>query len=217
MRFDFYLCVQQCGVQGEHQIAHCDGAICFGAHRNRRMFIYFTVYSSSLFSFSLHTIFLSYILIACLTKEFVREPFEPSQLDWYFCCCCCFDFRCQDVYGSHVNIHNGHLCAGNINGKGGTCIGMHTSVRCYHSLILFSCIYAILGYFWVQVTRVAHSNVDCSRMDHGCWLALRHLDLAVPIRSITPMSIFVYHIILSGYYKRWRKINTWIEFIFQFL
>jgi len=31
--------------------------------------------------------------------------------------------RCQDIYGSHVKIHNGHLCAGNVSGKGGTCIG----------------------------------------------------------------------------------------------
>lgn len=31
--------------------------------------------------------------------------------------------RCQDVYGEHVNIHEGHLCGGTLNGKGGTCVG----------------------------------------------------------------------------------------------
>ncbi|XP_055322952.1 ovochymase isoform X1 [Sitodiplosis mosellana] len=31
--------------------------------------------------------------------------------------------RCQEVYGEHVNIHEGHLCGGAINGKGGTCVG----------------------------------------------------------------------------------------------
>ncbi|EDW83421.1 uncharacterized protein Dwil_GK22326 [Drosophila willistoni] len=31
--------------------------------------------------------------------------------------------RCKDAYGSFVNIHGGHLCAGKLNGKGGTCVG----------------------------------------------------------------------------------------------
>lgn len=32
-------------------------------------------------------------------------------------------FRCQEVYGEHVNIHDGHLCGGTLNGKSGTCVG----------------------------------------------------------------------------------------------
>ncbi|XP_016947716.1 transmembrane protease serine 9 [Drosophila biarmipes] len=31
--------------------------------------------------------------------------------------------RCKDAYGSFVNIHGGHLCAGKLNGEGGTCVG----------------------------------------------------------------------------------------------
>ncbi|XP_062123738.1 transmembrane protease serine 11C [Drosophila sulfurigaster albostrigata] len=31
--------------------------------------------------------------------------------------------RCKDAYGSFVNIHGGHLCAGQLNGQGGTCVG----------------------------------------------------------------------------------------------
>ncbi|TDG52405.1 hypothetical protein AWZ03_001235 [Drosophila navojoa] len=31
--------------------------------------------------------------------------------------------RCIDAYGSFVNIHGGHLCAGQLNGEGGTCVG----------------------------------------------------------------------------------------------
>ncbi|EDV48811.1 transmembrane protease serine 9 [Drosophila erecta] len=31
--------------------------------------------------------------------------------------------RCRDAYGSFVNIHGGHLCAGKLNGEGGTCVG----------------------------------------------------------------------------------------------
>ncbi|XP_030370393.1 transmembrane protease serine 3 [Scaptodrosophila lebanonensis] len=31
--------------------------------------------------------------------------------------------RCKDAYGSFVNIHSGHLCAGKLNGEGGTCVG----------------------------------------------------------------------------------------------
>ncbi|XP_055381440.1 GATA zinc finger domain-containing protein 10 [Condylostylus longicornis] len=31
--------------------------------------------------------------------------------------------RCRDAYGSFVKIHKGHLCAGKLNGKGGTCVG----------------------------------------------------------------------------------------------
>lgn len=31
--------------------------------------------------------------------------------------------RCRDAYGSFVNIHGGHLCAGQLNGQGGTCVG----------------------------------------------------------------------------------------------
>ncbi|XP_055847873.1 uncharacterized protein LOC129913298 isoform X2 [Episyrphus balteatus] len=31
--------------------------------------------------------------------------------------------RCKDAYGSFVKIHRGHLCAGKLNGKGGTCVG----------------------------------------------------------------------------------------------
>ncbi|EDV94327.1 GH20242 [Drosophila grimshawi] len=31
--------------------------------------------------------------------------------------------RCRDAYGSFVNIHDGHLCAGQLNGEGGTCVG----------------------------------------------------------------------------------------------
>lgn len=31
--------------------------------------------------------------------------------------------RCQEIYGEHVNIHEGHLCGGTLNGKGGTCVG----------------------------------------------------------------------------------------------
>lgn len=30
--------------------------------------------------------------------------------------------RCKDAYGSNVRIHRGHLCAGSLNGKGGTCV-----------------------------------------------------------------------------------------------
>lgn len=36
---------------------------------------------------------------------------------------CMIYFRCQEVYGEHVNIHEGHLCGGTLNGKGGTCVG----------------------------------------------------------------------------------------------
>uniref|UniRef100_A0A034VKV2 Plasma kallikrein n=1 Tax=Bactrocera dorsalis TaxID=27457 RepID=A0A034VKV2_BACDO len=31
--------------------------------------------------------------------------------------------RCRAAYGSFVKIHRGHLCAGKLNGKGGTCVG----------------------------------------------------------------------------------------------
>ncbi|KAI8130804.1 Plasma kallikrein [Lucilia cuprina] len=31
--------------------------------------------------------------------------------------------RCREAYGSFVKIHRGHLCAGKLNGKGGTCVG----------------------------------------------------------------------------------------------
>ncbi|XP_073817736.1 trypsin-1 [Musca autumnalis] len=31
--------------------------------------------------------------------------------------------RCKDAYGTFVRIHRGHLCAGKLNGKGGTCVG----------------------------------------------------------------------------------------------
>ncbi|KAL9899349.1 trypsin-1 isoform 2-T3 [Glossina fuscipes fuscipes] len=31
--------------------------------------------------------------------------------------------RCKEAYGSFVRIHRGHLCAGKLNGKGGTCVG----------------------------------------------------------------------------------------------
>ncbi|XP_064550162.1 chymotrypsinogen B [Drosophila montana] len=31
--------------------------------------------------------------------------------------------RCRDAYGSFVKIHSGHLCAGQLNGEGGTCVG----------------------------------------------------------------------------------------------
>lgn len=31
-------------------------------------------------------------------------------------------YRCHDAYGSFVRIHKGHLCAGKLNGKGGTCV-----------------------------------------------------------------------------------------------
>ncbi|XP_037943998.1 uncharacterized protein LOC119676812 [Teleopsis dalmanni] len=31
--------------------------------------------------------------------------------------------RCKEAYGSFVKIHRGHLCAGQLNGKGGTCVG----------------------------------------------------------------------------------------------
>ncbi|XP_030573729.1 uncharacterized protein LOC115771960 [Drosophila novamexicana] len=31
--------------------------------------------------------------------------------------------RCRDAYGSFVKIHSGHLCAGHLNGEGGTCVG----------------------------------------------------------------------------------------------
>lgn len=30
--------------------------------------------------------------------------------------------KCKDAYGSNVRIHRGHLCAGSLNGKGGTCV-----------------------------------------------------------------------------------------------
>lgn len=30
--------------------------------------------------------------------------------------------RCKDAYGGFVKIHRGHLCAGKLNGKGGTCV-----------------------------------------------------------------------------------------------
>ncbi|KAL5284960.1 hypothetical protein ACFFRR_006964 [Megaselia abdita] len=33
------------------------------------------------------------------------------------------NIRCHDAYGSFVRIHKGHLCAGKLNGKGGTCVG----------------------------------------------------------------------------------------------
>ncbi|XP_075144558.1 trypsin-1 [Haematobia irritans] len=31
--------------------------------------------------------------------------------------------RCKEAYGTFVRIHKGHLCAGKLNGKGGTCVG----------------------------------------------------------------------------------------------
>ncbi|XP_037026299.1 trypsin-1 [Bradysia coprophila] len=31
--------------------------------------------------------------------------------------------KCKNAYGSNVKIHKGHLCAGKLNGKGGTCVG----------------------------------------------------------------------------------------------
>ncbi|TMW50892.1 hypothetical protein DOY81_004036 [Sarcophaga bullata] len=33
------------------------------------------------------------------------------------------DLLCREAYGSFVKIHRGHLCAGKLNGKGGTCVG----------------------------------------------------------------------------------------------
>lgn len=30
--------------------------------------------------------------------------------------------KCKAAYGSNVRIHRGHLCAGSLNGKGGTCV-----------------------------------------------------------------------------------------------
>ena len=35
-----------------------------------------------------------------------------------------FCFRCEEVYSDFVSLHESqHLCAGNMNGKGGTCVG----------------------------------------------------------------------------------------------
>lgn len=51
--------------------------------------------------------------------------------------------RCQEVYGEHVNIHEGHLCGGALNGKGGTCVGnckrTKKSQRILCSLKLYFC------------------------------------------------------------------------------
>lgn len=30
--------------------------------------------------------------------------------------------RCEHAYGNFVKIHKGHLCAGRLDGKGGTCV-----------------------------------------------------------------------------------------------
>lgn len=45
--------------------------------------------------------------------------------------------KCTDAYGSNVRIHRGHLCAGSLNGKGGTCVvsGKYTSNNKYNKLI----------------------------------------------------------------------------------
>lgn len=46
--------------------------------------------------------------------------------------------RCQEIYGEHVNIHDGHLCGGALNGKGGTCVGKLTEKKHYFFLNRFS-------------------------------------------------------------------------------
>lgn len=30
--------------------------------------------------------------------------------------------RCEEAYGDFIKLHRGHLCAGNLDGAGGTCV-----------------------------------------------------------------------------------------------
>lgn len=48
---------------------------------------------------------------------------SPDFMNVFFCFVSNIPNRCQEVYGEHVNIHDGHLCGGTMNGKGGTCVG----------------------------------------------------------------------------------------------
>uniref|UniRef100_A0AAG5CN93 Peptidase S1 domain-containing protein n=2 Tax=Anopheles TaxID=7164 RepID=A0AAG5CN93_ANOAO len=31
--------------------------------------------------------------------------------------------KCEEAYGDFIKLHRGHLCAGNLDGAGGTCVG----------------------------------------------------------------------------------------------
>lgn len=63
--------------------------------------------------------------------------------------------RCQEVYGEHVNIHEGHLCGGTLNGKSGTCVGKwkHWIFICIVHFMQFSFMHrerdSSISYIWL--------------------------------------------------------------------
>lgn len=80
-----------------------------------------------------------------------------------------FSHRCHDAYGSFVRIHKGHLCAGKLNGRGGTCV-----VMCWlpSSIFLFN---IVLFSGWLRRTITVSFNkrwtLD-SGWDYIVWIRL---------------------------------------------
>lgn len=71
--------------------------------------------------------------------------------------------RCQEVYGEHVNIHDGHLCGGTLNGKGGTCVGK------YHHPISYA--YAdTMNSFSFPCTGDSGGPLNCRLHKNGPWI-----------------------------------------------
>lgn len=49
------------------------------------------------------------------------------------------NFRCKEVYSEYVSLdENQHLCAGNMDGRGGTCVGDSGEIEILHKQFIMS-------------------------------------------------------------------------------